>query len=132
MARRRPDAPTALIYAHYDTQPADPFDEWETPPFEPSERDGRLYGRGASDDKGNLLIPVAVAEAFGQAQGGPPIGLTFLFEGEEEIGSPNLRPLLVAHRDRLRADVAISADSGMWSPEQPSLVLASKGWPGCN
>ncbi len=125
-----PDAPTALIYAHYDTQPADPFDEWETPPFEPSERDGRLYGRGASDDKGNLLIPVAVAEAFGQAQGGPPIGLTFLFEGEEEIGSPNLRPLLAAHRDRLRADVAISADSGMWSPEQPSLVLASKGLAG--
>jgi acetylornithine deacetylase/succinyl-diaminopimelate desuccinylase-like protein len=125
-----PDAPTVLIYAHYDTQPADPFDEWETPPFEPSIRDGRLYARGASDDKGNLLIPVAVAEAFGQLAGGPPVGLIFFFEGEEEIGSPNLRPFLAAHRDRLRASVAISADSGMWSHEQPSLVLASKGLAG--
>jgi acetylornithine deacetylase/succinyl-diaminopimelate desuccinylase-like protein len=124
------DAPTALIYAHYDTQPADPFDEWETPPFEPHERDGRLYARGASDDKGNLLIPVAVAEAFGKLAGQPPLSLIFFFEGEEEIGSPNLRPFLAAHRDRLRADMAISADSGMWSHEQPSLVLASKGLAG--
>lgn len=122
-----PTAPTALIYGHYDVQPADPFDEWETPPFEPHEREGRLYARGASDDKGNLLIPVAVAEAFGTLAGQPPLGLIFFFEGEEEIGSPSLRPFLAAHRDRLRADVAISADSGMWSHEQPSLVLASKG-----
>ncbi len=125
-----PDAPTALIYGHYDTQPADPFDEWETPPFEPTVRDGRLYARGASDDKGNLMIPIAVAEAFGQIDGAPPINLLFLFEGEEEIGSPSLRPALDTFHDRLGADVAISADSAMWSQEQPSLVLASKGLAG--
>jgi acetylornithine deacetylase/succinyl-diaminopimelate desuccinylase-like protein len=125
-----PSAPTVLIYGHYDTQPADPFDLWETPPFEPTVRDGRLYARGASDDKGNLLLPVLVAEAFGQLAGGPPIGLVFLFEGEEEIGSPSLRPFLQEHRDRLRASVAISADSAMWSHELPSLVLGSKGLAG--
>lgn len=124
------DAPTALIYAHYDTQPADPFDEWITPPFEPTERDGRLYARGASDDKGNLLIPIAVTEAFAKLDGRPPIGLVFLFEGEEEIGSRSLRPFLDANRDRLRADVAISADSAMWSQDGPSLVLGSKGLAG--
>src|SRR4051794_19958917 len=124
------DAPIALIYAHYDTQPADPFDLWITPPFEPAERDGRLYARGASDDKGNLLIPIAVTEAFAKLVGRPPIGLVFLFEGEEEIGSPSLRALIEANRDRLRSDVAISADSAMWSQDGPSLVVGSKGLAG--
>ncbi|CAA9578427.1 MAG: Acetylornithine deacetylase/Succinyl-diaminopimelate desuccinylase and related deacylases [uncultured Thermomicrobiales bacterium] len=125
-----PGAPTALIYGHYDTQPADPLDLWETAPFEPTVRDGRLYARGASDDKGNLLIPLKVVEAYRATAGRPPLGVVFLFEGEEEIGSPNLRPFLSEHRDRLRADVAISADSAMWSHEQPSVVLATKGLAG--
>lgn len=125
-----PAAPTVLIYGHYDTQPADPFDEWLTPPFEPTVRDGRLYARGASDDKGNLLIPIAVTEAFARIAGEPPVNLVFLFEGEEEIGSPALRPALRTFRERFGADVAISADSAMWSQEQPSLVLASKGLAG--
>ena len=125
-----PAAPTVLIYGHYDTQPADPFELWDSPPFEPTIRDGRLYARGASDDKGNLILPILVAEAFGKLAGGPPVGLVFLFEGEEEIGSPSLRAFLNAHRDRLRASVAISADSAMWSHERPSLVLGSKGLAG--
>ncbi len=125
-----PGAPTALIYAHYDTQPADPLDQWETPPFEPAVRDGRFYARGASDDKGNLLISIAVTEALRAITGRPPLGLIFLFEGEEEIGSPNLRAFLNEHRDWLRADVAISADSAMWGQDAPSLVLGSKGLAG--
>jgi acetylornithine deacetylase/succinyl-diaminopimelate desuccinylase-like protein len=122
-----PHAPTALIYGHYDTQPADPFDLWTTPPFEPTERDGRLYARGATDDKGNIFIPIAVAEAFAALAGQPPIGLIFLIEGEEETGSPNLRALLNQQRDRLRADVAVSADGAMWGQDAPSLTVGSKG-----
>lgn len=125
-----PAAPTILIYGHYDTQPADPFDLWETPPFEPTERDGRLYARGASDDKGNLLLPILAAEAYARVAGQPPLGLVFLFEGEEEIGSRSLRAVLCAQRDRLRAAVAVSADSAMWGHDEPSLVLGSKGLAG--
>ena len=80
-------APTVLVYGHYDVQPPDPLDEWTTPPFEPTVRDGRLYARGASDDKGPMLIPILVAEAFLQATGRLPVNLKFLIEGEEEVGS---------------------------------------------
>lgn len=123
----QPGAPTLLVYAHYDTQPADPFDEWTTPPFEPTIRNECMYARGASDDKGNLFITLKVVEAFSAICGRPPIGLIFLFEGEEEIGSPHLRPFLLEHKDLLRADAAISADSVMWAHDMPSLVLGSKG-----
>ena len=123
----KPGIPTLLIYAHYDTQPADPLDEWTTPPFEPTIRDGRMYARGASDDKGNLFITLKVVEAFSALRGQPPIGLIFLLEGEEEIGSPNLRVCILEHKDRLRADAVMSADSVMWAHDTPSLVLASKG-----
>jgi len=120
-------APTVLIYGHYDTQPADIADGWSAPPFEPTIRDGRLYARGASDDKGNLLIPIKAAEAF-HATGTPlPVGLVFVIEGEEESGSPNFPAFLDQYRDRLHADVAISADSAMWGHDMPSLMLASRG-----
>lgn len=121
------DAPTILVYGHYDTQPADRADGWTTPPFEPAIRDGRLYGRGASDDKGNLLMPIKAAEAF-HATGTPlPVGLVFVIEGEEESGSPSFPAFLEAHREQLAADVAISADSAMWGHDTPSLMLASRG-----
>ena len=123
----QPGAPTMLIYAHYDTQPADPLHEWTTPPFEPTLRDGRMYARGASDDKGNLFIILKVIEAFFATSGRPPLGLILLFEGEEESGSPNLRTFLQEHKDLLQADAAISADSVMWGHDEPALVLGSKG-----
>jgi acetylornithine deacetylase/succinyl-diaminopimelate desuccinylase-like protein len=123
----KPGTPTLLLYAHYDTQPADPFNEWTTPPFEPTIRDGRMYARGASDDKGNLFLTIKVVEAYSALYGRPPIGLIFLFEGEEEIGSPNLQACIQEHKERLRADAVVSADSVMWAHDMPSLVLGSKG-----
>jgi acetylornithine deacetylase/succinyl-diaminopimelate desuccinylase-like protein len=123
----KPGTPTLLLYAHYDTQPTDPLNEWTTPPFEPTIRDGRMYARGASDDKGNLFLTFKVVEAYSALRGRPPIGLIFLFEGEEEIGSPNLRACIQEHKERLRADAVMSADSVMWANDTPSLVLASKG-----
>jgi acetylornithine deacetylase/succinyl-diaminopimelate desuccinylase-like protein len=92
-----PGAPTVLVYGHLDVQPADPIDAWDSPPFVLTERHGRLYGRGVSDDKASMLIPILVAEAFFAAGTKPPLNLRFLFEAEEEIGSPSLQGLV---RDR--------------------------------
>jgi acetylornithine deacetylase/succinyl-diaminopimelate desuccinylase-like protein len=125
-----PSAPTVLIYGHYDVQPADPIELWQSPPFEPTLRNGRLYARGASDDKGPMLIPIKVAEAFFAAQGRLPINVKFLIEGEEETGSPNLEPFIAQHRELLRADVVISADGGMWRIDEPSLTVANRGLAG--
>jgi acetylornithine deacetylase/succinyl-diaminopimelate desuccinylase-like protein len=125
-----PGAPTVLIYGHYDVQPPDPLELWHSPPFEPTLRDGRLYARGASDDKGPMLIPIKVAEAFFAAQGRLPINVKFMIEGEEEIGSPHLEPFIAAHRDLLAADVVISADGGMWRIDEPSLTVANRGLAG--
>lgn len=120
-------APTVLVYGHYDVQPADPLERWTTPPFEPTIRDGRLYARGASDDKAPMLIPVFVAEAFGAVAGGPPMTLKMLVEGEEETGSPHFEPTVARLRDRLRCDVVVSADGAMWRPDLPSVTVASRG-----
>lgn len=125
------EKPTALIYAHYDVQPGDPFDLWETPPFEPSVRDGAIYARGATDDKGGLLGAVNGIEAYTRTAGAPPINLIFLFEGEEEIGSPTLPHLVAAERERLACDVVFSADGGMYGPDDLSLTLSSKGMAAC-
>ena len=125
-----PGAPTVLIYGHYDVQPADPIELWHSPPFEPTLRDGRLYARGASDDKGPMLIPIKVAEAFFAAQGRLPINVKFMIEGEEETGSPNLEPFVAQHRELLRADVVLSADGGMWRIDEPSLTVANRGLAG--
>ncbi|MFC0527376.1 dipeptidase [Phytohabitans kaempferiae] len=122
-----PGRPTILIYGHYDTQPAGPNEEWHSDPFKASVREGRLYGRGATDDKGNLMIPVAVTEAYARLATRPPVGLIFLFEGEEEVGSPSLVDFIASHSDRLRADYAVSADSAMWGHDEPSLILGSRG-----
>jgi len=123
--------PTLLIYGHYDVQPPDPLELWETPPFAPEVREvkgeRRLYARGVSDDKGPMLIPILVAEAFKTVLGTPPINLKFLFEGEEEIGSQHLESIVLDHRDRLKADFILSADGAMWRPGVSSLNLSSRG-----
>src|SRR5581483_4064164 len=106
--------------------PGPPGDErlWEMPPFEPSVRDGRIYARGATDDKGPVYVALKVAEAFGRE---PPVGVRFLLEGEEEIGSPSLPAFLERHREELAADLVVSADGAMWRPGEPSIAIASKG-----
>jgi acetylornithine deacetylase/succinyl-diaminopimelate desuccinylase-like protein len=125
-----PGAATVLIYGHYDVQPADPIELWQSPPFEPTLRNGRLYARGASDDKGPMLIPIKVAEAFFAAEDRLPINVKFMIEGEEETGSPNLEPFIAQHRELLQADVVISADGGMWRIDEPSLTVANRGLAG--
>ncbi|MBE0552266.1 MAG: dipeptidase [Rhodobacteraceae bacterium] len=121
------DKPTLLIYGHFDVQPAEPFDLWTTPPFEPEIRDGRVWGRGASDDKGGMLIPILAFEAMLRANGRLPVNVKFFFEGQEEIGSPDLPPFVADHADRLQADMIFSADGLQWAPGQPQIVEALKG-----
>jgi acetylornithine deacetylase/succinyl-diaminopimelate desuccinylase-like protein len=120
-------APTVLVYAHYDVQPVGEASAWRTPPFEPVIRDDRMYGRGTSDDKGPMLAALGAVERLLEERGSLPVNVRVLLEGEEEIGSPSLAPALLAHRDALQADVAISADGAMWSAEQPSLNVAARG-----
>jgi acetylornithine deacetylase/succinyl-diaminopimelate desuccinylase-like protein len=122
-----PGAPTILVYGHYDVQPPDPLEKWHSNPFVPVVRDGRLYGRGVSDDKGPVLIPIAVAEAFFKISGALPVNVKCLFEGEEEIGSPSLAGFIQEHAARLGAGVVISADGAMWRVDEPSLTISSRG-----
>ena len=126
----RPGAPTILLYGHYDVQPVDPVTLWQTPPFEPAIRDGRLVARGASDDKGSLFIPLLALEAIRNVAGGPPVNLKFMFEGEEETGSPNLAPFLHEQRELLAAHVTVSADGGQWDTDTPALALGNRGLAG--
>ncbi len=122
-----PGAPTILVYGHYDVQPTGDLAEWNTPPFELI-RDGEVMrGRGVTDDKGPVLIVLKVAQAFMAQEGKLPLNVKFLFEGEEEIGSPNLPEYVQAHASELAADLVISADGAMWRPTEPSLSIASKG-----
>jgi acetylornithine deacetylase/succinyl-diaminopimelate desuccinylase-like protein len=122
-----PGAPTLLVYGHYDVQPPDPIERWQSEPFEPEVRDGRLYGRGVSDNKGPMLIPIKVAEAFFATRDGLPLNVKFVFEGEEEIGSRNLEPFIAANAAMLRADAVLSADGAMWRNDEPSITVASRG-----
>ncbi len=119
-------APTILVYGHYDVQPAGDPAEWQTPPFELHADGDVIRGRGVTDDKGPVYIAVKTAQAF-IAAGGLPLNVKFLFEGEEEIGSPHLPAFVRAHAAELAADLVISADGAMWRPDEPSLALASKG-----
>jgi acetylornithine deacetylase/succinyl-diaminopimelate desuccinylase-like protein len=122
-----PGAPTVMVYGHYDVQPPDPLDKWLTPPFEPTVHGKRLYARGASDDKGPLLIPIVVAEAFLKLRGALPINLKMLIEGEEETGSPNFSDAVSRLKDRLACDFVVSADGAMWRADLPSVTVASRG-----
>ena len=117
-------APTVLLYAHLDVQPTGPAEQWTSPPFEPTERDGRLYGRGAADDKAGVLMHLAVLRAF---DGRPPVGVVLFLEGEEEIGSPTLPALLAEHRDLLRSDVIVIADSANASVDVPAFTTSLRG-----
>ena len=119
--------PTVLIYGHFDTQPADPLDLWDSPPFEPMIKDGRIYARGATDDKGNLFIPIIVTEAFLKAVRRLPVNVKFLFEGQEEIGSPQLPRFIAANKHLLSCDLVLSADGGQWAEDQPALILGTRG-----
>ena len=123
----KPGKPTVLIYGHFDTQPVDPLALWDSPPFEPIIKDGRIYARGATDDKGNMFVPIIVAEALLKAEGALPVNVKFLFEGQEEIGSPQLSDLMAANRATLSCDVVLSADGGQWAEDQPALVLGTRG-----
>jgi acetylornithine deacetylase/succinyl-diaminopimelate desuccinylase-like protein len=120
-------APTILVYGHYDVQPPDPVEKWTTPPFEPTVRDNRLYGRGVSDDKGPVLIPMLVVEAFLKTAGRLPVNIKMLVEGEEESGSPHFSPLVEKMRQRLACDLVVSADGAMWRADLPSMTVASRG-----
>jgi acetylornithine deacetylase/succinyl-diaminopimelate desuccinylase-like protein len=122
-----PGRPTVLIYGHFDTQPVDPLDKWQNPPFEPVIKDGRIYARGANDDKGNLFIPIIVTEAMLKTEGRLPINVKFLFEGQEEIGSPQLPEFMAANTDLLSCDLVLSADGGQWAEDQPALVMGTRG-----
>jgi len=122
-----PDAPTVLVYGHYDVQPPDPLDLWETPPFEPTVVGDDLFARGASDDKGQLYTHVKAAEAFKETRGAPPINVKCIFEGEEEMGSPSLEPFIREHEDLLAADVAVVSDTGILGKETPSIVYGLRG-----
>ncbi len=125
-----PGTPTVLVYGHMDVQPPDPIQLWHSPPFVLTARNGRLYGRGVSDDKASMLLPILAAEAFFLAGEEPPVNLRFLFEAEEEIGSVNLPRLVRERRVALACDVVLSADGGMWRPEIPSINVSSRGLTG--
>lgn len=122
-----PDAPTVLVYGHYDVQPPDPLERWTTPAFQPDVRDGRLYARGVSDDKGPLLIAILAVEAMLKRDGRLPVNLKFLIEGEEESGSPHFAPTVARMSERLACDLVVSADGAMWRADLPSVTVASRG-----
>lgn len=119
--------PTALLYGHYDVQPPEPLDLWTTPPFEPVLRDGKLYARGAVDDKGQVYMHLKAIEAHMKVRGGLPINLKVVIEGEEEVGSDNLAKFLRARRAELDADVIIVSDTAMLGPDQPALTYGLRG-----
>ena len=122
-----PKAPTVLLYAHHDVQPAAGAHRWTTPPFEPSERDGRLFARGAADDKAGVLAHVAAIRAWASARGAPPLNVKVIIEGEEEIGSPNLDAFLAAHADKLVADTIVVTDLSNWKVGWPAITRSLRG-----
>jgi len=121
------DKPTIMIYGHFDTQPVDPLELWTHPPFEPVVKDDRIYARGASDDKGNMLIPILAAEAMLKTLGSLPVNVKFFFEGQEEIGSPQMPDFISSRRDLLACDMVLSSDGGQWEENQPALNVGRRG-----
>lgn len=124
---KSPSAPTVVVYGHYDVQPADPLDLWTTPPFEPTLRDGCLYARGATDDKGQVFTHIKSAQAWLAATGSLPVNLKYVIEGEEEVGSRNLEDFLAARKQSLKADVAVISDTSQYGPNQPAITYGLRG-----
>jgi acetylornithine deacetylase/succinyl-diaminopimelate desuccinylase-like protein len=124
-------APTVLLYAHHDVQPTGGDEQWTSPPFTPTERDGRLYGRGAADDKAGVMTHLSVLRALRGVPGGLPVGVTLFVEGEEESGSPTLTALLAEHHARLSADVIVIADSANPATDVPALTTSLRGLVDC-
>ncbi|QDV73021.1 dipeptidase [Botrimarina mediterranea] len=122
-----PGKPVALIYGHYDVQPPDPLDEWQSPPFEPTVRDGNVYARGATDDKGQMLTHVLGVESLLKAEDKLPIQVKFLIEGEEEVGSEHLEAAVGANRDKLACDVVVVSDSSQFAPGVPAITYGLRG-----
>jgi acetylornithine deacetylase/succinyl-diaminopimelate desuccinylase-like protein len=121
------DKPTVLIYGHYDVVPAVMEDGWDTPPFEPVKKDGKVYARGATDDKGQFLIHIKALEAYLKTHGAAPLNVKILLEGEEEVSSPNLTPFIRDHLDMLKADVCVISDSSMRIVEEPAITHSLRG-----
>lgn len=122
-----PDAPTVLVYGHYDVQPVEPLELWTSPPFEPTVRDGKLYARGSVDDKGQLFLHVKALEALLAVRGRLPVNVIVLAEGEEEVGSEHLEDFVRTHADRLRCDAIVISDSAMFAPGIPSILSSLRG-----
>lgn len=125
------DAPTVLIYGHYDVQPPDPLNEWITPPFEPTVRGEHIYARGATDDKGQMYTHVKALEAWFRTAGKPPVNVHVVIEGEEEVGSENLENFLKARRQELRSDVAVISDTSQYAPGRPAITYGLRGIIAC-
>src|SRR5690606_38438587 len=127
-----PDAPTVLIYGHYDVQPAEPLELWTSPPFEPEIRDGKVYARGVADDKGEFVARLAAFDAGRAAHGGAlPCGVTFVVEGEEEVSSPHIAPFVLEHLDLLAADGSLWEGGGVDPDGRPGQVLGFRGIIAC-
>jgi acetylornithine deacetylase/succinyl-diaminopimelate desuccinylase-like protein len=122
-----PGAPTILFYGHYDVQPVDPLNLWESPPFEATIRDGEIYARGAADDKGQVFMHLKAVEAHLKQNGRLPVNMKFILEGEEEVGSVNLDEFIRSHRELLKADVVVISDSAMFARGVPSICYGLRG-----
>jgi acetylornithine deacetylase/succinyl-diaminopimelate desuccinylase-like protein len=122
-----PGAPTVLIYGHHDVQPADPLDLWTTPPFEAHVRDGKIFGRGSVDDKGQVLMHLAALEAHLRVDGKLPVNVKVVVEGEEEVGSPSFEAFLARERERLACDVVVVSDTAVFAEDVPSLTVSLRG-----
>ncbi|GAB0171851.1 dipeptidase [Lysinibacillus sp. CTST325] len=124
------DKPTILFYGHYDVQPVDPLNLWETEPFNPTIRDNKLFARGASDDKGQVFMHLKMIEALFATTGTLPVNVKFIYEGEEEIGSPNLPAYVVEHKEKLAADLILISDTGLYGPGKPAVCYGLRGLTG--
>src|SRR5205085_1434374 len=125
--QKAPGKPTVLLYGHYDVQPPDPLDKWVSPPFEPAIRDGRVYARGAGDNKGQHLAQILAIESHLKVHGALPCNVILLLEGEEEVGSPNIAGFIAEHKDRLKADLAVTADGPRHASGAAAVKFGSRG-----
>ncbi len=121
------DAPTVLVYGHYDVQPVDPIELWDTPPFEATVKDGKLYARGADDNKGQNFVHMKSFEAFMKTEGKLPVNIKFIIEGEEEIGSPNLEKFLATQQELLKCDAVLISDTSMYAADAPTVSYGLRG-----